>query len=46
MLPTPPGKHFCSHYVYLQESPLPLRQRQRAARFCPQLSAAIGGKIG
>jgi hypothetical protein len=46
MLPTPPGKHFRLNCVYLQESLLPLGQRQRAARFRPQLSAAIGGKIG
>jgi hypothetical protein len=46
MLPPPPGKHLLLNCVYLQESLPPLGPRQRAARFRPQLSAAIGGKIG
>jgi len=46
MLPTPPGKRLHLNYAYLQKYSLCLGLRQRAARFCPQLSAVIGGNIG
>jgi hypothetical protein len=46
MLPTPPGKHWHLHRARLQECTWHLDLLQRAARFRPQLSAVIGGKIG
>jgi hypothetical protein len=46
MLPTPPGKRLQLNYAFLQNYSSYLRLRQRAAQFCPQLSAVIGGKIG
>jgi hypothetical protein len=46
MLPTPPGKRLHLNRTYLEKNSLYLGLRQRAARFCPQLSAVIGGNIG
>jgi hypothetical protein len=46
MLPTPPGKRLHLNRAYLHSYSLYLGLRQHASRFCPQLSAVIGGNIG